>query len=190
MKRSHVRNFLGVYYWEKKLAIFYDDDCRRKLDLDFVLGKEKALPHAKSRKEAAEKEAKALKAAEEKAARELKKKQEDEEKAAKKLAAELAKKEKEEKAAAEKAAKEAAKSQKSSKKAAAPEPVVEDDEEPDVVKKIEFEGKMYLKSKKTGIIYDYNEYVKNGEQVVVGKWVVDKIVFNDDGEESEEEYDM
>ena len=141
-------------------------------------------------KEAAEKEAKALKAAEEKAARELKKKQEDEEKAAKKLAAELAKKEKEEKAAAEKAAKEAAKSQKSSKKAAAPEPVVEDDEEPDVVKKIEFEGKMYLKSKKTGIIYDYNEYVKNGEQVVVGKWVVDKIVFNDDGEESEEEYDM
>ncbi len=41
---------------EKKLAIFYDDDCRRKLDLDFVLGKEKALPHAKSRKEAAEKE--------------------------------------------------------------------------------------------------------------------------------------
>lgn len=36
-------------------------------------------------------------------------------------------------------------------------------DEPDVVKKIEFEGKKYLKSKKTGIIYDYNEYTKNGE---------------------------
>ena len=46
----------------------------------------------------------------------------------------------------------------------------EEDDEPDVVKKIEFEGKKYLKSKKTGIVYDYEEYVKNGDQVVVGKW--------------------
>jgi hypothetical protein len=53
-----------------------------------------------------------------------------------------------------------------------------------------FEDKKYLKSKKTGIVYDYNEYVNNGEQVVVGKWneSANKIDFND-AEESEEEYD-
>jgi multidrug efflux pump subunit AcrA (membrane-fusion protein) len=94
--------------------------------------------------------------------------------------------EKEAKLAAEKAAKEAAKA-KSSKKPAQPE----EDDEPDVVKKIEFAGKKYLKSKKTGIIYDYEEYVKNGEQEVVGKWndVTNKIDFSD-AEEEEEEYDI
>jgi hypothetical protein len=50
-----------------------------------------------------------------------------------------------------------------------------------------------LKSKKTGIIYDYNEYTKNGDQVVVGKWneASNKIDFNqvEDEEEEEEEYD-
>jgi hypothetical protein len=94
--------------------------------------------------------------------------------------------EKEAKLAAEKAAKEAAKA-KSSKKPAQPE----EDEEPDIVKKIEFAGKKYLKSKKTGIIYDYDEYLKNGEQVVVGKWndVTNKIDFAD-AEEEEEEYDV
>ena len=56
--------------------------------------------------------------------------------------------------------------------------------------KIEFEGKKYLKSKKTGIIYDYTEYTKNGEQVVVGKWndASNKIEFNA-AEEEEEEYE-
>lgn len=156
--------------------------------------KKLAAEKAKAEKEAklaAEKAEKEAKLAAEKIARELKKAKEEEEKLAKKAAAELAKKEKEEKLAAEKAAKEAAKSKKPA--AAAPkaaEPEVE--EEPDVVKKIEFEGKKYLKSKKTGIIYDYNEYVKNGEQVVVGKWndAKNKIDFNNSGEESEEEYDM
>jgi hypothetical protein len=124
-------------------------------------------------------------------ARLAKKALEESEKAAKKLALEVAKKEKEEKLAAEKLAKET----KSKKPAAAPkaakEPEVE--EEPDVVKKIEFEGKKYLKSKKSGIIYDYQEYVKNGEQVMVGKWneSKNKIDFNKAAdEESEEEYDM
>ena len=142
---------------------------------------EKAEKEAKLAAEKAEKEAK--KEAE-RLEREAKKKAEEE---AKRLKEELKKAEKEAKLAAEKAAKEAAKSQKSKKPAAAPEP--EEDEEPDVVKKIEFEGKKYLKSKKTGIIYDYNEYVKNGEQVVVGKWVENKIVF-ESAEEEEEEYDM
>ena len=58
------------------------------------------------------------------------------------------------------------------------------DEEADVVKKIIFEGKKYLKSKKSGIIY-------NMEQDVIGKWNEEKqrIDFNEEGEESEEEYD-
>ena len=149
---------------------------------------EKAEKEAKLAAEKAEKEAKL---AAEKFARELKKAKEEEEKLAKKAALELAKAEKEAKLAAEKAAKEAKK-----KPAAAAvkesEPVVED-EEPDVVKKIEFEGKKYLKSKKTGVIYDYNEYVKNGEQVVVGKWndSSNKIDFNKTSdEEEEEEYSM
>jgi hypothetical protein len=148
---------------------------------------EKAEKEAKLAAEKAEKEAKLLA---EKVARELKKAKEEEEKLAKKVALELAKVEKEAKLAAEKAAKEAKK-----KPAAAavkePEPV--EDEEPDVVKKIEFEGKKYLKSKKTGVIYDYTEYVKNGEQVVVGKWndSSNKIDFNKTSdEEEEEEYSM
>jgi len=92
--------------------------------------------------------------------------------------------------AADKAAKESKAKKPAAAAKATKEPEVE--EEPDVVKKIEFEGKKYLKSKKSGIIYDYNEYVKNGEQVMVGKWneSKNKIDFNNSGEESEEEYDM
>ena len=57
-------------------------------------------------------------------------------------------------------------------------------EEADVVKKIMFEGKKYLKSKNTGIIY-------NLEQDVIGKWneAKNRIDFDETGEESEEEYD-
>ena len=145
-----------------------------------------ALEKAKEEKEAklaAEKAEKEAKKEAERLAREEKKKAEEAEKLAKKEALEKAKAEKE---AAKKAAEEAKKS-KPAKKA---EPV--EDEEPDVVKKIEFEGKKYLKSKKTGIIYDYNKYVKEGEQEIVGQWneAKNKIDFSDDGEESEEEYDM
>jgi hypothetical protein len=149
---------------------------------------EKAEKEAKLAAEKAEKEAK--KEAE-RVAREEKKKAEEAEKLAKKEALEKAKVEKEAKLAAEKIAKEAAKAQKkpAAKVAKVEEP--EEDEEPDVVKKIEFEGKKYLKSKKTGIVYDYNKYVKEGEQVVIGKWseAANKIIF-DEAEEEEEEYDM
>lgn len=60
--------------------------------------------------------------------------------------------------------------------------VVED--EADVVKKINFEGKKYLKSKNSGIIY-------NMDQDVIGKWNEEKqrIDFNEQDEESEDEYD-
>lgn len=58
------------------------------------------------------------------------------------------------------------------------------DNEPDVVKRFEFEGKKYLKSKKTGIIY-------NMEQDVIGKWndTSNKIDFSSTEEEVEEEYE-
>jgi hypothetical protein len=66
-----------------------------------------------------------------------------------------------------------------------PTPVFIDppDEEADLVKKIMFEGKKYLKSKNTGVIY-------NMEQDVIGKWNEEKerIDFNEE-EESEDEYD-
>ncbi len=160
---------------------------------------EKAEKEAKLAAEKAEKEAKKEN---ERLAREAKKQAEEEEKAAKKLALENAKKEKEAKLAAEKLAKEAAKAEKSSKKASSPkpnsqeaeaEPEAEKDDEPDVVKKIEFEGKKYLKSKKTGIIYDLAKYIKEGEQEVVGKWndATNRIVFNAvEEEEEEEEYEL
>lgn len=144
---------------------------------------EKAEKEAKLAAEKAEKEAKL---AAEKFARDLKKQKEEEEKLAKKIALELAKLEKEAKLAAEKAAKEA-------KKKPAAAAAVAEEEEPDVVKKIEFEGKKYLKSKKTGVVYDYTEYVKNGEQLVIGKWndSSNKIEFNKTSdEEEEEEYSM
>jgi chemotaxis protein histidine kinase CheA len=179
-----------------------------KSEDEVVLKKEK-LAAEKAEKLAAEKAEKLAKKEAERLAREEKKKAEEEEKALKKAAAEQAKKEKElaaeqakkEKEEAKKA-KEAAKKEKASKKdekvskkdeKVSAEETGEKDEEPDVVKKIEFEGKKYLKSKKTGIIYDYIEYTKNGEQVVVGKWndATNKIVFNAaEEEEDEEEYDM
>ena len=142
---------------------------------------EKAEKEAKLAAEKAEKEAK--KKAEE-AARLAKKAAEEAEKQAKKAAAEKAKTEKEAKLAAEKAekeAKKAAKSKKSDKAAAEPE----EEAEPDVVKRFEFEGKKYLKSKKTGIVYNYN-------QDVVGRYCenTQKIIFNKtDEEEEEEEYE-
>jgi hypothetical protein len=129
---------------------------------------------AKEAAKAQEKAAKEAAKAEEKAAKEAAKAQEkaakEAAKAEKEAAKEAAKAEKEAKLA-EKASKpaKASKAVKEVAKEVAKEEVVEEDEEPDVVKKIEFEGKKYLKSKKTGIIYDYNEYTKNGEQVVVGK---------------------
>jgi chemotaxis protein histidine kinase CheA len=154
--------------------------------------KEKEVKEAQRLKEKEEKEAQRLKEKEEKEAKlvaekeakALKKQQEEEAKALKKQQEEETKaqrlKEKEEKA-----------STKSKKPVVAME-VEEEQEAADVVKKIEFEGKKYLKSKKTGLIYDYKEYVQNGDQVIVGKWneTKNKIDFAAAGEEeSEEEYE-
>ena len=141
------------------------------------LALEKAEKETKLAAEKAEKEAKRLA---EKAEKEAKKAAEEADKLAKKEALELAKKEKEAKLLE-------SKSKKSSKKA--PEP--EEDSEPEKVKKITVEGKKYLKSAKTGIIYDYAEYVKTEEQIVVGQWneTTNKIDFKNSSEESEDEYD-
>jgi hypothetical protein len=141
------------------------------------LATEKAEKEAKLAAEKAEKEAKKET---ERLAREAKKAAEEADKLAKKEALELAKKEKEAKLLE-------SKSKKSSKKAPEPEEV----SEPEKVKKITFEGKKYLKSAKTGIIYDYDEYVKTEEQIVVGQWneTTNKIDFKNSSEESEDEYD-
>jgi hypothetical protein len=149
---------------------------------------EKAEKEAKKAAEKAEKEAKL---AAEKAEKEAKIAAEKAEKEAKKAAE---KAEKEAKIAAEKAAKEAAK--KSSKKASSPKaaPAKEEEEDEEVVevKKIEYEGKKYLMSKKSGVVYDYNKYVKEGDLVIVGVWNKNsnKLDFKEaDDEESEDEYD-
>ena len=150
--------------------------------------KEAERKAAKEAKKKAEEEAKALKKQAEEEAKEAKKKAEEEAKALKKKMENESKKEKKEKAP-KKEKKETA----PTKTKTPPSQHADDEEEeqPDVVKKIEVDGKKYLKSKNTGIIYDYEEYTKNEEQVVVGKWndAKNKIDFNHAEEEEEEEYD-
>jgi hypothetical protein len=156
------------------------------------LAEKEAAEKAKAeKKEAAEKAKAEKKEAAEKAKAE-KKEAAEKAKAEKKEAVEKAKAEKKE--AAEKAKAEKAKAEK--KKATEGETEAEPETPPDVVTSIKFEGKKYLKSKTTGIVYDYDKYVKEGEQVVVGKWsdATEKIIFDDadddDEEEEEENYDM
>jgi len=149
---------------------------------------------------AADKVEKEAKLAADKAEKEAKKEAEKEvklaekeaklaEKEAERLAREAKKLEKETKSAAEKASKDQKKKTPSQQEANTNDVEQEDDQ--DVVKKIEFEGKKYLKSKKSGIIYDYIKYVNEGDQVVIGKWNdnTNKIDFND-AEEDEDEYDV
>ena len=172
------------------------DEKKKKAEEEEKAAKKAAAEKAKAEKEAklaAEKAEKEAKKEAERLEREAKKKAEEEEKAAKKAAAEKAKAEKEAKLAAEKAAKEAAKASKGSKpKKDEPE------EEAGKVYAIKYEGKKYLKSNETGIIYDYDKLTQEQEQVVVGKWNAEtkKIDFNEeeeeeeDDEEEEEMYDM
>lgn len=166
-------------------------------DVEAVSTKEKAnKSEEKAAKLATKEQEKAAKLAakeQEKAAKEQEKAAKEQEKAAKLAAKEQEKAAKEQEKAAKLAAKSEAKSEAKSKKPAE-KPANDDTSAADVVKKIEFEGKKYLKSKKTGIVYDYDEYVKSGDQVVVGKWndATNKLDFEtakSDGEESEDEYD-
>ena len=151
-------------------------------------GKEKKNKLALRLKEKEEKQALRLKEKEEKEALRLKEK---EEKEAKKKADAEAK-------AQRIKEKEAGKAKKSeTQKSKQQEQVVEEEEEQDVVKKIQEDGIKYLKSKKTGLIYDYRAYTEFGAQVIVGEWNVDKkcidfdasVKYHEQGDEEEEEYE-
>ena len=141
--------------------------------------------------EKAEKEqAKALEKAKKEQEKALEKAKKEEEKALKE-AAKKAPKEKvvKEKVVKEKVVKEKVVKEKVVKKEKVEEKVEdkasEEEEEADVVKKIKFEGATYLKSKKSGIVY-------NMEQDVIGKWdeATQKIIFNPvDAELEEDECD-
>ena len=161
-------------------------ESKKKATKDAAKEQEK---EAEKALKAQEKEAEKLKKEQEKEAEKKLKEQEKATKAAEKAskaAEKLAKEaEKATKAAekeAAKALKEAEKKQKVTAKSAPAAAVT--DNEPDVVKRFEFEGKKYLKSKKTGIIY-------NMEQDVIGKWndTTNKIDFSSTDEEVEEEYE-
>jgi hypothetical protein len=158
---------------------------------------------AKEAKKAEEKAAKEAKLAAEKAEKEAKKEAERVEREAKKAALEEEKaakeaqrlKEKEEKEAKKKATEEA-KAKKSATKQVASDAASGEEEEGDRVDTIKVDGKKYLVSTKTSIVYDYNEWKNNQEQIVLGKFnkETQKIVFkaaesDSDGEESEEEYE-
>jgi len=171
---------------------------QEKAERELKLAAEKAEKEAKkaAEKEAREiklaqekydKEAREMKRLHEKAQREEKLAQEKYEKEAREHKRLQEKAEREAKLAAEKAEKEAKK--KAEKEAKKPSSQ-ETDDEPEIVKKITFNDKKYLLSKKTGIVYDYDIYVNEQEQVVIGKWneAEQKIVFTS-AEETEDEYE-
>jgi hypothetical protein len=177
----------------KKQALEAEKEAKKQaLEAEKEAKKQALEAEKEAKKQAleAEKEAKKKAAEEEKELAKQKKLALEAEKEAKKQALEAEKEAKKQALEAEKAKKELAKQQKElekqkkPKEEAKPAAQVEDEEEADVVNKIEFEGKKYLRSKKTGIIY-------NMEQDVVGKWNAEKnrVDFNVEEEESEEEYE-
>jgi cell division septum initiation protein DivIVA len=173
----------------KKEADRLEKEAKKEADrLEKEAKKEAERLEKEAKKEADRLEKEAKKEAErlEKEAKEAKKEADRLEKEAKKEAERL---EKEAKAAAASASKKEPKKEKKAKAVIEEE----EEEEAEVVKKIVYEDKKYLKSKKSGIIYDYKEYAENGEQVVVGKWNDSKNIIeftkNDKDEEEEEEYE-
>jgi chemotaxis protein histidine kinase CheA len=163
-------------------------------EIDKEAEKEAKKAEEKAAKEA-DKAAKAEKLAQEKAAKEAEKEAKKQaleaekaakaeklaqEKEAKKQALEAEKAAKAEKLAQEKAAKEAAKV--ATKKAPkAKEPVVEEPSEEETYKKCTGQdGKKYIRSQQTNIVYDLDIYTAKEELVPVGKWIADSktIVFN------------
>jgi hypothetical protein len=152
---------------------------------------EKALKEAEKQKKEDEKQALLQKKEAEKQKKEEEKQALLQKKEAEKALKEAEKQKKEaEKKPAVKSKKETSDSETEKKKSKPAEKKVtkvveEEEEEEDVVKRFEFEGVKYLKSKKTGIIY-------NMEQDVIGKWndKTGKIDFEEaDSEEEEEEYE-
>jgi hypothetical protein len=178
---------------EKEKAAKLAEKEKEKAEKAAKLEEEKATKLAKQEEEKAAKLAKAAEKEKEKAEKAAKAAEKEKEKAEKAAKLEEKEKEKAEKAAKleeEKAAKLAEK-EKAAKSVKKEKSVSTDEAEADVVKKIEVNGKKYLKSKKTGIIYDYEIYTSNGDQVVIGKWNESKnqIDFKAEEEESEDEYE-
>ena len=169
-----------------------EEKDKEKLEKEAKLAEKEAklAEKAEKEKEKAEKEKEKLAEKEAKLAEKEKEKAEKEKEKAEKAA-----KLEEEKATklAEKEAKlvEKEKEKEKAKAVVKKEVKKSEEDEADVVKKIEINGKKYLKSKKTGIIYDYETYIKNGDQVVIGKWneTKNQIDFKAVEEESEEEYE-
>jgi hypothetical protein len=190
---------------EKEIEKEIEKEAEKETEKETETEKEIEKEAKKAEKEAkkAEKEAKKAekeaelkaKKAEKEAEKEAKKAEKEAELKAKKAEKEAEKEAKKAEKEAKKAEKEAKKAEKETENKTSKVVVTEpnEDEEPDVVKKIEFEGKQYLKSKKTGIVYDYKKYVIEGDQVVIGKWCnnTNKIIFNmnDESEEEDEEED-
>jgi len=164
---------------KKKAADEEKESKKKAADEEKELKKKAA--EAKKEEERLEKEAKKKAAEEEK---ELKKKAAEAKKEEERLEKEAKKKAAEE----EKSKKETKKSKKDENKSSAAEEkkvdAVVEEEEQDVVKRFEFEGKKYLKSKKSGIIY-------NMDQDVIGKWneAKQRIDFYTNDEESCDEYE-
>ena len=156
----------------EKLAEKQKKDAEKEAEKQALIQKKEAEKQALIQKKEAEK---ALKEAE-KALKEAEKQKKDTEKSNKAVSK------------APKSKKETSDSESDKKKSKPAEKKVSkevEEEEEDVVKRFEFEGIKYLKSKKTGIIY-------NMDQEVIGKWneKTNKIDFEEAGsEEEEEEYD-
>jgi len=141
---------------------------KKEAEKELEKQKKEAEKEAEKQKKEAEKQALIQKKEEEKALKEAEKQKKAEEKSNKPAAA------------AKKVSSDSETEKKKSKPAAK-----EEEEQEDVVKRFEFEGVKYLKSKKTGIIY-------NMDQDVIGKWneKTSKIDFEKaDSEEEEEEYE-
>lgn len=147
----------------------------------------------KKQQEEEAKAAKALKKQQDEEARILKKQQEEEAKAARALkkqeeeAARALKKQQEEEAKAAKAAKKTTPTP--AKKASESESAKASEER---VKNFEFNGKKYLKSKLSGVIYDRDIFEATGEIVHIGQWNEKEqridFVKKEESEEEEEEY--
>ena len=133
----------------------------------------------------AEKDKKEAEKQAQKAAKDAEKAAKDAEKAAKEAQKQAEKEKKESEKGSGKKSQKSKKDSSSEVEKKVEKKEVEEDDEEDVVKRFEFEGVKYLKSKKTGVIY-------NMDQELIGKWneKTNKIDFNiQDSEEEEEEYD-
>jgi hypothetical protein len=162
-----------------KKAALEEEKAAKKAALEEEKAAKKAALEAeklaKTEKLEQEKAAKAEKLAADKAEKEAKLAAAKAEKEAKLAAAKAEKEAKAEKLAAEKAAKESAKKTKKT-----PEPVEEDAPEETYKKCSGPDGKKYIRSQQTNVVYDFEIYTSTEELVPVGKWVADSktIVFN------------